>query len=478
MNTTAAFRRPRAASSNRSPERSSRSGAIRLDIVMMILMTVAVIAVVTVFLIKIGDYQKDEQVVAMIEDRTGGPSNPLARELALTREVSRQAAAPLGVQSGQTGVDAIEAILKRADADRPWYYKFDAAKISSNRKDPGESSLTPEIVKIPYAPDSIKNLKDLLDAHDKRINDIVDAIVNWSGLDAAEAAKLAEAQAEYAKTTKDSATAAVTATGAGNKGVAETFTGATGASATSAGGVNAAANDRDAQAKLTNAALNAAGDEIRTLQDAIRDKQLGVQDSVNGANAAREQTQAYLSNLAKTLAAKGEDVGAVIQSDPASGYVWINLGQDDNVRLEDSFEVQRPSADGLSLVTIGQIRAKEIFRGHSARCRTDYLREQNDLPRAGDRLFRSAMAKRPFTYFAFAGTFGGHASKLTRAQLTELLQKFGRFVQNPPEGTLEVLIVGDNYQNDPVYKKLGTDGTKFERMTERELLYMFGISGG
>lgn len=169
--------------------------------------------------------------------------------------------------------------------------------------------------------------------------------------------------------------------------------------------------------------------------------------------------------------------GEIFLVDEVSGYVWINIGQQSDVRLNQTFQVIRPDPARGSDRSIGEIRVKEVIRGNVARCRVDALDGDGVYPRKGDMIRNPTFSARQYSTFALAGKFGGSNTKHTRLELVEMLQNLGYRVVSRIDGATDAVIVGGDWADDAAFKAAKEAGLRFETYTEQELLWFLGYSG-
>jgi hypothetical protein len=178
--------------------------------------------------------------------------------------------------------------------------------------------------------------------------------------------------------------------------------------------------------------------------------------------------------------------GFVFLVDEVSGYCWINIGQSQDVRLNQTFSVLRADASRDSEVSIGEVRVVEVMRGNIARCRVDALNDPTMYPASGDIIRNPNFTARQFETWALVGKFGGEYSKVTRQELVDLLRGVGLRVVNQIDPTVDAVVIGGDWQKDEEYI-MATSGPaddpdkgmklNFERISVEEVLYFLGITG-
>ncbi|MCA8915633.1 MAG: hypothetical protein KDB90_09495 [Planctomycetes bacterium] len=193
---------------------------------------------------------------------------------------------------------------------------------------------------------------------------------------------------------------------------------------------------------------------------------------------AREAMEAYRIQADKRRVDDSRDPdGAVFLVDNKSGYVWINIGQKNDVRKNQTFQVLRADASRSSDIQIGEIRVQEVLRGNIARCRVDALDDPSVYPEAGDIIKNPNFSKRQYYSWALVGEFGGSFTTLTRQQLTDLLRSVGYRVQSHIDATTDAVIIGGNWDKDPEFVKAEERRLNFEKYPETEVLYFLGMAG-
>lgn len=192
----------------------------------------------------------------------------------------------------------------------------------------------------------------------------------------------------------------------------------------------------------------------------------------------REAMEAYrLQADDRRLDDSRDPDGYVFLVDKRSGWVWINIGQRSDVRLNQTFQILRPDASQSTETSIGEIRVKEILTGNIARARVDALDDPDVYPEAGDLIHNPNYTARQYRDWALVGEFGGRWSKLTRQQLVDLLRSVGFNVQSKIDGTTDAVIIGGNWVDDPDWQQADDRRLNFEKYTEDEVLYFLGLTG-
>lgn len=194
--------------------------------------------------------------------------------------------------------------------------------------------------------------------------------------------------------------------------------------------------------------------------------------------AIDKQRQYRFKADARRLDDSRDPDGYVFLVDRKSGWVWINIGQRNDVRLNQTFQVLRADASRNSELPIGEIRVKEVLEGNIARCRVDALDDQAVYPAAGDVIKNPSFTARQYYTFALVGKFGGSHTQHTRQELVEMLLSLGFRVVSKIDGATDAVITGGDWVDDPVFKQAKeTDQLNFETYTEQDVLYFLGFSG-
>lgn len=169
--------------------------------------------------------------------------------------------------------------------------------------------------------------------------------------------------------------------------------------------------------------------------------------------------------------------GSIFLVSRASGYVWIDIGQKQDVRLNQTFQVIRAEAGSVGYQQVAEIRVVEVMQGNVARCRVDQLDEDGIYPEQGDLIRNPNFSSRQYHTFAFAGKFGGSNSRHTQQELKDMLLALGFRVVSRIDGATDAVIVGGDWESDPIYAEAKVTDLGLETYTEQELLYWLRLSG-
>jgi len=212
--------------------------------------------------------------------------------------------------------------------------------------------------------------------------------------------------------------------------------------------------------------------------DAYRTKNEAMRSTLPAREAAREMGEEFQKKAARRIIDDSRDPdGYVFLVDNVSGWVWINIGQKSDVRLDMSFQVLRADPSLPSLMPVGEIRVKEILRGNVARCRIDALDDQGVMPRQGDIVRNPNFNDRQYYSYCLVGKFGGRSSRYTYEQWVTKLSEMGFRVVQRVSGSTDVAILGEDWRSDPAYLKAREEGLEFETMTEKDLMWFLGLEG-
>lgn len=212
--------------------------------------------------------------------------------------------------------------------------------------------------------------------------------------------------------------------------------------------------------------------------DAYKAKNEAMRATLPAREEAREMGEEFQKKASRRIMDDSRDPdGYVFLVDAVSGWVWINIGQKSDVRLEMSFQVLRADPSLPSLMPVGEIRVKEIVRGNVARCRIDALDDPAVFPRQGDIIRNQTFNDRQYYSYCLVGKFGGNSSRYTYQQWVTKLSEMGFRVVQRISGSTDVAVLGQDWRSDPVYLKAREEGLEFETMTEKELMWFLALEG-
>ncbi|MCK6440012.1 MAG: hypothetical protein L6Q71_07400 [Planctomycetes bacterium] len=479
-----------------SSSRSTQRGAFRVDILMMVLVLVVTITVAVFTFITYGEYNKDEESIRKMEYVAEAHTAEWSR----LKQAAYRACEPLGFRGLDGGVSDDEGLRRFLDSMSDQNYKPYVVSIADDAK--GQEGDKGIKVSEAWSPGNAPKL-DKVGAREE---------TNWKfDLNNATLKKLIAVQDKYINKL---ATDALPVFGKERERELRETADALGipkAGETPAKGLRKTVNDKvqewrgkhDAKENALETATSTHEGEAQTARARATEVEGGLTELVSNAEqqakdvedkrkllhgpraeATRlhEEAVTMIAERIRFRARTDASDGYVAQVDPISGYVWIDLGQADNVRAEMTFQVLRPSADKESLHPIGDIRVKEVRGDHLSRCRVDALDNPDVQPRAGDLIRSQGYDPQQYRRFAFIGEFGAGQTRHSKQQLSDLLFRFGMVVVPELDETVEVIVIGGNWENDPALK-LNADSTvrpipyKFTTMTERDVLYMFGMIG-
>jgi hypothetical protein len=239
--------------------------------------------------------------------------------------------------------------------------------------------------------------------------------------------------------------------------------------------IAAEGNMTEASKKEMEAYDNLSGQAV---MDAYKAKNEAMRNTLPAREAAREMGDEFQKKASRRIIDDTRDPdGYVFLVDNVSGWVWINIGQKSDVRLDMSFQVLRADPSLPSLMPVGEIRVKEILKGNVARCRIDALDDAGVMPRQGDIVRNPNYNARQYYSYALVGKFGGNSTRYTYQQWVTKLSEMGFRVVQDIGGSTDVAILGEDWRSDPVYMKAKEQGLEFETMTEKDLMWFLGLDG-
>lgn len=250
---------------------------------------------------------------------------------------------------------------------------------------------------------------------------------------------------------------------------------------------NRSLNEKNAEAITAEEALSAAAkreteayDALsgQAIMDAIEEKFRKMRETLPARQSSVEMQDQVAAKQARRMKDDQRDAdGYVFLVDTVSGWVWINIGQKSDVRLDMSFQVLRADPSLPSLMPVGEVRVKEILRGNIARCRIDALDDPTIMPKQGDIIRNPNFNDRQYFSYCLVGKFGGGNSRFTYQQWVTKLTDLGFRIVPTIRADTDVAILGADWNEDPIFKAAREEGLDFERMTEKELMWFLGLEG-
>ncbi len=463
--------------------RETRRGLV--DLIVMILMIVLLLGLGALAFFAWDGAQKDETYVARLREL---PPRQQAEHEATKAKLS-ELSAYIGFQgeSAYSSPDALKSALESGARVVPDYYEFTGGNVDTKGEIKGVTYRTVRVknaegdevdVRIPVVNNTQRNGKQIYEYNstmtmwraigeqDDKINQLVSQHIpkitqqrvnqrKWRD----DAAKTGAGEVDSAiKDVKDAISDSDSAVKGSNQEMAD-----------------AEAQLADSQSKAHDAYKELEGVDVKTKREEAFAKMREIEDSVR--NAEKWQDWYRYKADGRREDDGGEPDGTVFLADKVSGWVWIDIGQRQDVRINQVFTVIRADATQPSVRDIGQIRVKEVMKGNICRCRVDALNDANVFPMAGDMVRNADFSDRQYTTFAFVGEFGGKFSTYTEQQLKDMLNRVGLRVMSEVNGATDVIVVGGNWQDDPQFKKVLNENMKVVRMREEDILYFLGYAG-
>ncbi|MCR4315851.1 MAG: hypothetical protein NUW37_05805 [Planctomycetes bacterium] len=179
-----------------------------------------------------------------------------------------------------------------------------------------------------------------------------------------------------------------------------------------------------------------------------------------------KEQQQYLTQRGQRRQERRNDPdGVVTYVDRENDYIYINLGNQDGIQPNMRFTVFTPERGG-GRTTKGTIEVRLMLGNHFSQCAL-IEEDQNTPIYPGDLIFSPLFDQGEFRTFAFAGTFGGRATRFSKEHARQLLIEAGANVVEKIDPSVDVLIIGQEYELDENYERALE--LKVELMTEREL---------
>jgi hypothetical protein len=203
---------------------------------------------------------------------------------------------------------------------------------------------------------------------------------------------------------------------------------------------------------------------IDSLYGSLRDARRKIKELQEDLESLR------VERASKTLK-RDEPDGRVIHSIPDLRYVTLDLGNLDGVVPGLRFKVFRLKQAGERHF-LGAVEVKKVLGPHTSRCGVIELYDEADPIQESDYVINELYEKSRYLKFAFAGKFGGQNTQYSRVHASNLLSEFGATVVDVVDPTVDIVIVGADYETDPNYRR--AQELKIETMTERQLHFYLG----
>ncbi len=453
--------------------RLSRKAAFRPDILMLVLVALALIALGVVCMMRYDTYKQDRNYV----EKFKALEMRYQAEWSRVQEQAVFASQPLGfkhIHGELPSLETISNLLYRYQEHKPKVWDVSEEAVGQKKEEglsvlqggePGRLSKS-SVSEEPYLNVQM-DLMTLIAKQDAKVNDLLKLLRRISLLRDQEQKDLDEGKREWIESSNNKKDQHRQKLDDVNQKLLD----------------NSEGQEEDlraetAAAKEAHGVLEGAYVEVEAEKRRLDEERLKVGASVEEASRLREKAITLLSERTQARAREQDPDGQIVFVDENNDWAFINLGQSENIRNEMTFRVIRSLPGKQGYITIASLRVKEVLSGEMSRCRIDSLHSDEGYPRVGDLIINEKYSKeQPYLRYAFLGEFGGEYSRLSQQELKELLLKYGRQVVPLTDESLEVVVLGGNWNLKEEYNQLIKKGVRFEVMTEEEILYMLGISG-
>jgi hypothetical protein len=205
---------------------------------------------------------------------------------------------------------------------------------------------------------------------------------------------------------------------------------------------------------------------------------LAAVEAARARGASLEMQEAYrLQEAKRRLDSSRDPDGVVMAVSERSGYVWINIGQLADVKVNQTFQVLRADTGRAGESAIAEIRVVEVLENNISRCRVDALESQDVYPRQGDMIRNPNFSSVQYESWALVGQFGGQYTRLSRQQLVDALRAAGFRVTDEITPTTDAVIIGGNWADDPAWRRARERRLSFETYNEEDVLWFLGLIG-
>lgn len=141
--------------------------------------------------------------------------------------------------------------------------------------------------------------------------------------------------------------------------------------------------------------------------------------------------------------------GHLMRPDALSGFAYIDLGEDDEVRAGLKFRVLRPDVAGTRRM-IGEVEVKRVFEHMSEVSITRALDWKNPMIE-GDLIANPFYRKGRPVRVALAGKFSPDVSRFSREETARRIERTGAKVESTPSVYTDFVIVGADVEGDTTF---------------------------
>jgi hypothetical protein len=210
--------------------------------------------------------------------------------------------------------------------------------------------------------------------------------------------------------------------------------------------------------------LHQVREEIAEVKQRVEALEKVLRDEIDEYRVRRD----YLELRFKERRARKDPDGRVRFADPRGGYVYIDIVNKDGLFRGTRFEVYGLLKGGLK-VPKGEIQVTEV-NDLNSRCLILSWNPAAGEFEEGDYIYNDDYIRDKARTFAFAGEFRG---PLSEDELNDAIEQRGDKFASPASLETDYLVVGEGYEEDPIYREARKFGIKVIR--ELDLYQYLGM---
>ncbi|MBI3099341.1 MAG: hypothetical protein HYY93_14040 [Planctomycetes bacterium] len=156
--------------------------------------------------------------------------------------------------------------------------------------------------------------------------------------------------------------------------------------------------------------------------------------------------------------------GHLMHPDATSGFAYIDLGENEEVRPGLKFRVLRPDVAGTRRL-VGEVEVKRVFEHMSEVSMTRTLDWRNPMIE-GDLIANPFYRKGRAVRVALAGKFTPDVSRFSREEAARRIERSGAAVETKPSVYTDFVIIGSEVEGDPTFDTAAQIGVPVVRAVD------------